>query len=100
MDEFTAIINRQDLSARERYLMNDEAVNWRDRMVATIFNGLSRSRANFKFMMLRSEGLADEAQLAQLSKIVSMIASEIFKAAVSQVCRIIVVTLCSRVALS
>jgi|JI9StandDraft_1071089.scaffolds.fasta_scaffold49373_3 hypothetical protein len=68
LDEFKAIGEKTELSPHERYLLIFRAVEQRDITLANIFNGLSRSRAYLQLVLIRREGLADPALVAQLSE--------------------------------
>lgn len=69
LDEYKAIIERADLTPHERYLLNYQTVRERDKTLAHIFDGLSRSRAFVQLLLIRHEGLADEDLLSQLSEL-------------------------------
>jgi hypothetical protein len=69
LDEFKAIIERADLTPHERYLLNYQTVRERDKTLARIFDGLSRSHAFMQLLMMRREGVADEGLIAQLSEL-------------------------------
>ncbi len=66
--EYTAIMNRSDLSPHERYLLNYKTVQERDETLARIFNGLSRSRAFMQLVSIRMNDLADDDLVSQLSE--------------------------------
>lgn len=68
LDECKAIIDRADLLPHERYLLNYQTVRDRDKILAQIFDGLSRSRAYLQLLMIRREELADEDLISQLSE--------------------------------
>lgn len=69
LDEYKVIIERADLTPHERYLLNYQTVRERDKELAQIFDGLSRSRALTQLLMIRHEELADEGLIAQLSEL-------------------------------
>ncbi len=68
LDESRAIMDKADLTPHERYRLNYQTVRERDKTLAKIFDGLSRSRAFLQLLMIRHKGLADEDLVSQLSE--------------------------------
>lgn len=62
-----AVINRKNESAHERYLELYKVVHEADRKIKELFEGHSRNRAFIQLMLIRREGLAEEAQIDTLS---------------------------------
>jgi predicted MarR family transcription regulator len=67
LDEFKMIVENDELSPHERYCLHYQTVRDRDKTLANIFDGLSRSSAHIQLMLIRREGLADQDLIAQLS---------------------------------
>ncbi|KGK42372.1 hypothetical protein LH51_07540 [Nitrincola sp. A-D6] len=67
LNEFEGVIANTGESAHDRYLQLYQLVRNRDKEMAFIFDGHSRSKAPIQLMVIRSHGLADEALLAELS---------------------------------
>jgi hypothetical protein len=54
-------------TAHERYLTVYELIQARDRKLGAAFDGLSRSDASFRLMLIRTLGLVSEEDLARFS---------------------------------
>lgn len=67
LTEFSKVINKKNIDAHSRYLELYKMVHNRDKLLAEIFNGHSRSKAWRQLLMIRQEELADEALLQELS---------------------------------
>ena len=65
--EFKGIIEDESKSMHDRYLLNYKKVQSRDKKLAQIFNGLSRSKAMIQLMGIRKEGIADDSLIQKLS---------------------------------
>lgn len=68
LNEYVDIAARADLTLRERYGLHYQTVHDRDKNLADMFNGLSRSRAFYQLVQIRREGIADPELIAQLSE--------------------------------
>ena len=66
--ELREVINDDNQSAHERYLLNYELVNNRDKQMGLLFDGHSRSKAPLQLLAIRREGLADEELVSKLSE--------------------------------
>lgn len=66
--EFREVINDESAHVHERYLLNYKLVENRDKQMSLIFDGHSRSKARLQLLVMRSEGLADEQLVKQLSE--------------------------------
>jgi hypothetical protein len=67
LDDIDAISRDAALTAHERYLKVDELIHTRDRKLDAAFDGLSRSDATFRLMLIRTLGLVSEEDLARFS---------------------------------
>jgi hypothetical protein len=67
LDDTDAISHEAALSAHERYLKVYELIRARDRKLDATFDGLSRSDAAFRLMLIRTLGLVSEEDLARFS---------------------------------
>ncbi|CAA0117716.1 Uncharacterised protein [BD1-7 clade bacterium] len=65
--EFKEIIDSAGSTNHDRYLVNYKVVNNKNKEMAMLFDGFSRSKASMQLMLIRKEGLADESLLTQLS---------------------------------
>ncbi|MEJ6080517.1 hypothetical protein MT391_18590 [Vibrio sp. 1-Bac 57] len=61
------VISKQDESAHNKYLLIYKLLQKRDEKMAALFDGHSRSRAWPQLLAIRSEGLADQTLLTELS---------------------------------
>jgi len=68
LKEFEEVINDKALNSHERYTLLYELVNNRDKQMALLFDGHSRSKAQLQLIAIRGEDLADESLLKKLSK--------------------------------
>ena len=68
LEESQALINDDKTSSHERYINLFQLIQKRDKTIARIFNGHSRSNAWLQLMGMRQEGIADNALLTQLSE--------------------------------
>lgn len=66
--EFREVIDDHSKSLHERYLLNYQLVQDRDKKMARLFDGHSRSMAWLQLLAIRSEGLADEELLSKLTE--------------------------------
>ncbi|RKT45870.1 peptide ABC transporter substrate-binding protein [Thiocapsa rosea] len=67
LDDIDAINRDAELTAHERYLKIYELIHARDRKLVATFDGLSRSDATFRLMLIRTLGLVSEEDLARFS---------------------------------
>lgn len=67
LDDIDAISHDAALSAHERYLKVYELIHTRDRKMVAAFDGLSRTDAAFRLMLIRTLGLVSEEDLARFS---------------------------------
>ena len=68
LDEFGAVIANTDEPVHDRYLRLYELVQQRDKQLSSIFDSYSRSMASLQLTLIRSNGLADESLIAELSE--------------------------------
>ncbi len=66
--EFRVVIDDKDKHVHERYLLNYKLVGNRNKQMALLFDGHSRSRAPLQLLAIRGEGLANEELVSKLSK--------------------------------
>ena len=66
--ECERVITGKGPSNYDRYITLYELVKRSDKKLGAIFDGLSRSRAHPQLMLMRSEGLVEEADLSSLSE--------------------------------
>ena len=66
--ELGEVINDDNQSAHERYLLNYKLVINRDKQMGLLFDGQSRSKAPLQLLAIRREGLADEELVSRLSE--------------------------------
>ncbi len=66
--EIKHAIDCENISSHDRYLKIYNLVENTDKRLATIFNGLSRSKATMQLLLIRNEGLVKEAELENLSE--------------------------------
>ena len=67
LDEFQAVITNTDEHVHDRYLRLYDLVHKRNKEMAQMFDGHSRSRAWLQLVAIRSHALADEEMLAELT---------------------------------
>lgn len=67
LDDIDAINRDAALTAHQRYLKVHELIQARDRTLYATFDGLSRSDAAFRLMLMRTVGLVSEVDLARFS---------------------------------
>lgn len=67
LDEFEKVISNTDEHVHNRYLLLYKLVQNRDKEMALIFDGHSRSKAPIQLIAIRARGLADESLIAELS---------------------------------
>lgn len=67
MADFVAAIEKEDMSNHGRYLYLFKLVQNADKRLGLLFDGHSRSKAQLQLMLIRSEGLVEDHQLAGLS---------------------------------
>jgi len=68
LEEFEEIIKRKHGKAQETYTLLYRIIENRDKQMALIFDGHSRSKAQLQLLAMRGEGLADENLLNNLSE--------------------------------
>lgn len=66
--EFKNIVEDESKHIHDRYLEHFKAVRNRDKQMSRLFDGHSRSKAWLQMLSIRSEGLANEKLLCQLSE--------------------------------
>ena len=67
LEESQEVISDQKEHVHNRYLYLYKLLQNSNKKMALLFDGHSRSKAWIQLIVIRSEGLADEALLAQLS---------------------------------
>jgi len=67
LEESQEVISDTETHIHNRFLLLNKLLNNRDKQLALMFDGHSRSKAWLQLLVIRSEGLADEDLLAQLS---------------------------------
>lgn len=67
LSEYESIIKNNKEKSQETYLLLYRTVIDRDKHMALLFDGHSRSKAPFHLLAIRNEGLADETLLNKLS---------------------------------
>jgi hypothetical protein len=65
--EYEEIIKNKEDDPHETYTYLYKLVINRDKQMALLFDGHSRSKASLQLLAIRGEGLADEAMLKKLS---------------------------------
>lgn len=65
--EYKEILEDESKSIHERYLLHYKAVRNKDKQMAQLFDGHSRSKAWLQLLSIRRAGLANESLLSQLS---------------------------------
>jgi hypothetical protein len=65
---FRKIIDDEEESPHERYLLNYKAVESSDKKMSLLFDGQSRSKAMLQLLAMRREGLVEEKYLSKLSE--------------------------------
>jgi len=68
LNEFREAMDNEESHIHERYLLNYKLVENRDKKMALLFDGHSRSKAWLQLLAIRGEGIADEGLLAELSE--------------------------------
>lgn len=68
LTEFEEIIKERDENAQEAYTLLYRLVVNRNKHMALLFDGHSRSKAHLQLLAIRGEGLADETLLCKLSE--------------------------------
>ncbi len=68
LTEFEEVIKDRNENAQEAYTLLYRLVVNRDKHMALLFDGHSRSKAHLKLLAIRSEGLASETLLSKLSE--------------------------------
>ena len=66
--EFDEVINDKEANAHEAYTLLYKLVANRNKQMALIFDGHSRSKATLQLLAIRGESLADESLLQKLSR--------------------------------
>ena len=64
---FSKITTDEDKSAHERYLQLYGTVDKTNRKMSSLFDDHSRSKASLQLLVIRREGLADDALIQKLS---------------------------------
>jgi hypothetical protein len=67
LGESQNVILDQKNNVHNRYLLLYKLLQNRDKQMAILFDGHSRSKARIQLMLIRREGLVDEVLLAKLS---------------------------------
>jgi hypothetical protein len=67
LSEYKDIINNKNEKSQETYTYLYRLVINRDKQMALLFDGHSRSKAALQLLAIRGEGLADETLLSKLS---------------------------------
>lgn len=67
LGESQDVILDQKNNVHNRYLLLYKLLQNRDKQMAILFDGHSRSKAQIQLMLIRREGLVDEILLAKLS---------------------------------
>lgn len=67
LEESQDVISKQDENVHNKYLLLYKLLQNRDKQMALLFDGHSRSKAWLQLIAIRSEGLADETLLEKLS---------------------------------
>ena len=67
LNEISDVIGDKSKPAHERYLLSYRLMQNRDKQLALMFDGLSRSKAKLQLISIRGEGLADENLLKELT---------------------------------
>ncbi len=67
LEEFKGVIEERRGKSQEAYTLLYRSVQDKDKRMALIFDGHSRSKAELQLLAIRSEGLADEKLLSNLS---------------------------------
>lgn len=67
-DQYKAIMNDQSKTAHERYAEHYDLVHQRNKRMAHLFDGHSRSGAWLQLLSMRVDGLADKDLVSQLSE--------------------------------
>ncbi len=67
LTEFRKVIDDESKHVHERYLLNYKLVENRDKQMALLFDGHSRSKAPLQLLAIRGEGLANEELVSKLS---------------------------------
>ncbi|MFT7373369.1 MAG: hypothetical protein ACI9T9_002069 [Oleiphilaceae bacterium] len=68
LNEFREAMDNEKSHIHERYLLNYQLVKNRDKEMALLFDGHSRSKAWLQLLAIRGKGIADEVLLAKLSE--------------------------------
>ncbi len=68
LSEYKDIINNKNEKSQETYTYLYRLVISRDKQMALLFDGHSRSKASLQLLAIRGEGLADETLLNKLSQ--------------------------------
>jgi hypothetical protein len=68
LSEFDDVIKDKSENSHERYTLLYKLIENRDKQMALLFDGHSRSKAHLQLLAIRAEGLADEALLNDLSE--------------------------------
>lgn len=66
--EFREAMDDENEHFHNRYLLNYKLVQKRDKRMALLFDGHSRSMASLQLLAIRSDGLADEELISKLSE--------------------------------
>jgi len=65
--EFREVIDDESKNVHDRYLLNYKLVKNRDKLMALLFDGHSRSKATLQLLAIRGEGLASDKLVSELS---------------------------------
>lgn len=67
LEKFEEVIKDKEEKAHETYILLYKLVENRDKQMALLFDGNSRSKAQLQLIAIRGESLADESLLQELS---------------------------------
>jgi hypothetical protein len=67
-EEYADIMEDESEHIHNRYLLHYSIVENRNKQMALLFDGHSRSKAFLQLLAIRGEGLADETLISQLSE--------------------------------
>lgn len=67
LEEFREVIDDRETHVHNRYLLLYKLVNNRNKHMALLFDGQSRSKASLQLLAIRNDNLADEELLSKLS---------------------------------
>ena len=68
LDETRVLCDREDLTAHERYLGLYKTIQKRDKELGRVFDGHSRSRADWQLRDMYNKGLVTDEELSKFSE--------------------------------